>query len=871
MNYSEHRQNLDEKVFFDTLQRRKIFETRDRIDMMRHAGRDQISLFEAVVQRRDPKPFLDVLASEPFNVQQVNIKTQAIHPEAFQIAPIHVQLKTKMVLFNIRDKVIDVACANPLSPKTIDYIEQITKCKARVWVADAKEIIATINRQATPGLVQSPPEAPTAHSVAFVPQAVARQTGSFEMPRAAEDRNATIRNLIEEANFSWLTKEQLGVAASFPGRLERVIIDRFGMTNKQDELYGHLAKKLGMEYVVNPHQLSKVDTHLMSRDDILAYQMIPLQVGVTEARYLIHDPMQVQVPFQSHHKVQFVLCTQQTWTQVFLISQNRNSRPSLVDALSIFTGISTREIALRSTEPNFADVMLEAQEITEEAFARALALHKNHPFINVSEQPPSSQALNAISELTITSSEIFPYTYNGKELTILTADPRREDRLDNVRTQYSVSLKVLVTTRTALRELIDRHCKRKSDVEQISREVQERNAQLRNRTFEVDIPQETAVNNFIFRMINDALAQRATDIHLEPQEKEFTVRFRVDGKLLIYGTYEMPIYPSILGRIKIQSGMDISKTGVSQDGRMEVKGDRHQVTLRVASNPGTLGEKVVLRILPRTENVPMLRELGFSAQNLSVLEELIQVPNGLILVCGPTGSGKTTTLASVISMINDPTLNIMTVEDPVEYRYPGVHQTTINAAQGVTFASQLRSFLRQDPDIILVGEIRDTQTAKIAVEAAMTGHKVLSTVHTNDASTAVTRLMELGVEKFNIAAALQGVVAQRLVRKVCPHCRVPATLTPAHHNFGVTTGDLYDANLGTNCPHCNGLGYYGRTAIHEVLAVTGTIKTLINSGSPAEAIQREAVTTNKMVLLRDDGFERVRRGQTTLEEVLKAQ
>ena len=328
-------------------------------------------------------------------------------------------------------------------------------------------------------------------------------------------------------------------------------------------------------------------------------------------------------------------------------------------------------------------------------------------------------------------------------------------------------------------------------------------------------------------IIQHAVRARASDIHIEPFEKNIRIRFRIDGELQEIMTSSKTTHSAIVTRIKIIGRMDIAEKRIPQDGRVDMNIDNKDIDLRISVLPTVYGEKIVLRLLDRSSTILTKTQLGFSAENIRMFDKLIQSPNGIILVTGPTGSGKTTTLYAVLQELNKIGRNIITVEDPVEYRLEGINQVQVNIKAGLTFASGLRSILRQDPDIIMIGEIRDTETAKIAVRAAITGHLVLSTMHTNDSASAVSRLVDMGIEPYLVSSSVVGVVAQRLVKKICTNCKIE--YKPSHSEMDLLQLNENDVLYkGQGCSLCNNAGYKGRTAIHEILLMTRELREMVD-------------------------------------------
>lgn len=387
-----------------------------------------------------------------------------------------------------------------------------------------------------------------------------------------------------------------------------------------------------------------------------------------------------------------------------------------------------------------------------------------------------------------------------------------------------------------------------------------------------DLASEAPVIRLVNSLIARALEQRASDIHIEPFEKELRVRYRIDGILHDIDAPPRKLQAALISRVKLMAKLNIAERRLPQDGRIKLRMLGREIDLRVSSLPTLYGESVVLRILDRSSISVTLDSLGFPTDTLGTFDTLINRPYGMILVTGPTGSGKTTTLYGALDKINSPDKKIITIEDPVEYQLRGVNQIHVKPQIGLTFASGLRSIVRQDPDVIMVGEIRDYETAEIAVQAALTGHLVFSTLHTNDAAGAVSRLLEMGVEDYLLASSLLGVMAQRLVRNLCRHCRRPVEMAvPSQRNGHANGGSdtptaVYEA---TGCDECASTGYRGRNGIFELLMVNEGVRQLILKRSSADAIKNLAVTQNHMRTLREDGWRKVREGATSVAEVLR--
>lgn len=379
----------------------------------------------------------------------------------------------------------------------------------------------------------------------------------------------------------------------------------------------------------------------------------------------------------------------------------------------------------------------------------------------------------------------------------------------------------------------------------------------------------------IIKLVNHIISQsvkaRASDIHLEPYQDSFKVRYRVDG--ILYDLLVPPkwVQPALISRIKVMAKMNIAEKRLPQDGRLDVKIGNQEIDVRVSTIPTSFGERVVLRLLDKSASLISLQDLGLAPDKLNQLEKLVKSPNGIILVTGPTGSGKTTTLYAILSSINIPDINIITIEDPIEYKIEGISQIQVNPKIKLTFSSGLRSIVRQDPDVILVGEIRDQETAEIAVQSALTGHLVFSTLHTNDSASAITRLVDIGVEPFLISSSLLAVAAQRLIRVLCKDCKAPHTPDEvALEHIGIT-GDQLNKSIiykAMGCENCFNTGYKGRTAIFEIMRLDSPLKSLILKTPDSNRIKNEALNLD-MVTLRQDGVQKVLSGISTIEEVLR--
>lgn len=515
---------------------------------------------------------------------------------------------------------------------------------------------------------------------------------------------------------------------------------------------------------------------------------------------------------------------------------------------------------------------------SEEIVAAALGRQLGIPYITLSHYEIDSQIIKTIPEDIVRKYKIIPVDKTGNQLTVALADPANIYILDELKVLTGNEIIPLISYESEINRAIEQYYRKqdvlqetlkdieeiKTDVELVSDEKELDLAQIK------DMAEDAPVVKLVNVLVQEAIKERASDIHIEPYEDSLRVRYRIDGILHEVAPPPKRLHPAITSRIKILSDLDIAERRLPQDGRFKVRVSDRVVDMRVSSIPTIFGEKIVMRILDRGGLVLDLTKLGFEPDSLQTFAEMIRKPYGMILVTGPTGSGKTTTLYSALSTINSPTRNIMTAEDPVEYQLKGVNQIQMKEDIGLTFAAALRSFLRQDPDIILVGEIRDLETAEIAIKAAMTGHLVLSTLHTNDAPSSITRLSDMGVEPFLVAASVLMVVAQRLIRQICPRCKEVYKPTPEIvHALGIGDRDPETMRFyrGNGCDYCHKSGYRGRLALYEILVVSEKIREAIVDKASVTVIKRLAKERGVRTL-RDSGILKVLDGTTTVEEVL---
>ncbi len=529
--------------------------------------------------------------------------------------------------------------------------------------------------------------------------------------------------------------------------------------------------------------------------------------------------------------------------------------------------------------------------VTDDAIMALLSRHYGVPSIDLSQLEIRADVARLISPKTARKHQVIPLRRMGTTLTVAMTDPTNVPALDDIKFMTGLTLESVVATETAVTKALDRYYANDAvDLSRNSLQIMARQlaeAPLDDAEVEVveDVEEldvvalerqggEAPVVRLVNTLLASAVRQGASDIHIEPYEQEFRVRFRIDGVLYNVMTPPLRVRDAMTSRLKVLAKLDIAEKRLPQDGRVKMRfrdaGLTREIALRVSCLPTLFGEKLVLRLLDRSQLVLDMTRLGFEEAALQRFEESIHRPWGMVLVTGPTGSGKTNTLYSGISRINGPDTNIMTAEDPVEFNLFGVNQVQIRESIGLTFATALRSFLRQDPNVILVGEIRDPETAEVAVKAALTGHLVLSTLHTNDAPGAVTRLANMGIDPFLVSNAVSLVCAQRLVRRVCRHCCESASVSPDFlRQYGLTSGsDRVQPVDARGCPKCRYTGYEGRIGLFEVMTLTDTLRDLILRRAPSATLRRRAIEEG-MVTLYQSGLRQVAAGVTTLEEVMR--
>jgi len=529
-------------------------------------------------------------------------------------------------------------------------------------------------------------------------------------------------------------------------------------------------------------------------------------------------------------------------------------------------GVTAAIEEARRTGKTPEDVLLESGALTSDGHARAIAERHGLEHLDLSIFQPDMQAANLISIPAAKRYEAVPVGFlDDRTLLVAMADPANVLAVDDIALLTGKEIRPAVTSREDIQSLISR-LTRLDDVNTDFEDEEEVPAEI------VDL-RESADDAPVIRLVNQIVAQAveqgASDIHLEPNGSELRVRFRIDGVLIETAQVQRRMVLGVISRVKIMSDLDISERRVPQDGRVGLTIDGHHVDLRVVTLPTVHGESIVIRILDKDSVVMSLEKLGMAPAEKDRFERAFHQAYGAVLVTGPTGSGKSTTLYAALGELNTIEKNIITIEDPVEYQLDGVTQVQVNTKAGLHFSTGLRSMMRADPDIIMVGEIRDRETAQIAIESALTGHLVLSTLHTNDAASAIARLIEMGIEPFLVASAIDCVVAQRLARKLCQFCKERQIISSdVLRANGIRSQFDMEAYAAQGCPRCNYSGYKGRIGLYEVLSVSEEIRKLALARAPAPEIADLAVRQG-MRLLRDDGLEKVRLGMTSIAEVTR--
>ncbi len=818
---------------------------------------------------------------ETFGVPMVELVGLEIAPEAKSLIPAERARDLGAIPFSVEGGTLRVALLNPLDNLVLEELEDLTNQIIEPYLTTPSSFrYALALHYPELGLPVPPP--PSAASPGEM------QLGEILVGKGWLSRDDLEAALVEQEK----TGELLG----------RLLMSKYGL--EEEKLYQVLAEQAGLEFKMELGNLELQNevTALLLRPDALRYQAVPIRQDGQQVLIILADPRHRHAVAQLVERpTKFILTLPKVWETLFskvypeksrlgeaLVQEGKLGRAALQDALSVQRRMGkTRPLGEVLVELGYVtsedveealskqrqgggrleDTLVQSGKIKPEMLAKSLATQLGYPYIDPTDSPPDPSVLTMVSESTVRRYTIFPHHLEGNTLVVLMKDPRNILAIDDLRMMTKRDIMPAVSAEASITKLIERFYGGSTGVEELAREFEGKRKEEESVDTSLD---DNAVVKLVNSIIREAFLQEASDIHIEPRQQDILVRIRVDGNLREYMRLPKGAGPAIASRIKIMANLDIAERRLPQDGRVRYRDRSIDLDLRLSTLPTVYGEKIVMRLLRKATDIPEIEQLGFAQDIFQRFEDVISKPYGIFLITGPTGSGKSFTTFSILKRIATPDKNTTTIEDPVEYEIPGINQTQVNPVAGLTFAKALRSFLRQDPDIIMVGEIRDSETAKIATEAALTGHLVIATLHTNDAAGAVTRLDEMGVELFNISAALVGVLAQRLVRKICENCKIQVEPDPlVLRRLELSKEDVRGKSLykGTGCDKCNGSGYKGRAAIHELMVLDDEIRRAIVEGQSATQI-KEIARKGGMKTLREDGIQKAFMGLTTLEEVM---
>ncbi len=819
---------------------------------------------------------------EKFGIPLVDLHELEIPPEVRALLPAERARELEAIPFAREGEKLRVAFTDPLDNLKIEEVEELTGLEVEPYQALRSAFQYALAKN-YPELGLEVPEKPK------------------PIP---DDQLHLGQFLVEKGLITPKQLEQALAEQEKTGELLGRILARRGWVDERT-LYRAIAEKDGIRFIETTDDLDPdpAVASLLLRSDALRYRAIPVEERRGQVTVVLGDPRyRTRIQELLKRKVRFLLTTPEAWDRLFkrvyperprlgetLVESGKLGREELAEALLVqsklgktrplgeilvelgFVSAEDVEEALKKQRAGggkLEDTLIQSGKISPEMLAKSLAIQLGYPYIDPDEQPPDPLAAEMIPEAAARRYTVFPHHLEGNALVVLMKDPRNIFAIDDLRILTGKEIRPAVATEEKIVKQIERYYGSAGDLSELAKEL------AAGSHPEEEVEESALDDNAVVRLVNqiirEAYLQDASDIHVEPREDHVLVRIRIDGALREYTRLPKSAANAVIARIKIMGRLNIAEKRLPQDGRVRFKDRSIDVDLRLSTIPTVYGEKAVMRLLRKAAEIPEIEQLGFAPDTLEKFKEVIAKPYGIFLITGPTGSGKSFTTFSILKRISTPDKNTMTVEDPVEYEIPGINQVQVNPRAGLDFARALRSFLRQDPDIIMVGEIRDTETAKIAVEAALTGHLVIATLHTNDAAGAITRLDEMGVELFNISASLIAVLAQRLVRKVCDHCKVEVEPDPeVLRRLGLKPEDLNGATLyrGAGCERCNGTGYKGRYAIHELLIIDDEIRRAIVEGKSATEI-KELARRKGMRTLREDGIQKALQGITTLEEVM---
>jgi type IV pilus assembly protein PilB len=828
---------------------------------------------------------------EALGIPLVNLLAITPDPAAVAAIPAQTALNLQAIPFALENGTLRVALVDPLSSLALETLEDDSNLSIEPYQALREQVLWSVALH-YPELGLTP--------------ATPADAGE-ELPGGQMGQALITRGLITDAQLQVALDAQQQTGEP----LGTTLVAQQAIT--EDQLYELLAEQNDVIYLQNPRDFQPAEDVLgsMLRADALRLSAVPVDETPEHVVVVATDPRKREdIAALVGRPIQLILARPRDLEVMIerfypqrgrlgeqMVQQGSLSRAQLREALQVqarqgkvkplgevivelgFAEASEIDSALQKQNVGggrLEDTLVQSGKLSPEMLARSLAAQLGYEFLDPVQNPPDAKVALLIPEPTARRYGVVPVRLQGEALVIAMKDPRNVFALDDLKLITGREIIPAVMAEKDIVRLIERYfgnqgmadLNQRLQAESLQREKESR------RGGDVDLNagfDDNAVVKVVDGLIREAALQEASDIHIEPTESSLRVRYRVDGILREQSELPKGAAQSILARIKIMGHLDISERRIPQDGRVRFKKGSIDIDLRLSTLPTVYGEKAVMRLLQKASNIPEVEQLGFSDHNFQRYLDVIEKPNGIFLVTGPTGSGKSFTSFSTLKRIAKPEKNTTTIEDPVEYEIPGIVQSQVNPVAGLTFARALRAFLRQDPDIIFVGEIRDTETAKIAVEAALTGHLVLATLHTNDAPGAIVRLEEMGVEPFNISASVVGVLAQRLVRRVCPDCKAPTNADPdVLRRLGITERDVRGATLmrGAGCARCGGTGYKGRMGIHELMVVDEPLRVAIGSGKSSTEIRDVALEKSDMRTLRQDGIEKALKGVTTLEEVL---
>jgi type IV pilus assembly protein PilB len=820
---------------------------------------------------------------ESIGIPLVVLPRVEVMPEALSKVPAELAQEIGALPFALEGSRLRVAFEDPLDALAIEEIEDASLCTVEPYQALKRELAWAI--------------------ATYYPELGLQPPSDFEIDLNKRlGKLAVSEGLIDESALKQAVEEQQRTG----GLLGRIMV-RQGLLS-EEQLAQLLAKQVGLPYVesLSDAKISdRLANHLL-RLDAVQFGAVPYKEESGQLLVAISDPRTIpDLEAIIQRPVQFVCSPEREINarieQMYagdkgrlgetLLQNRKLKREQLRRALEeqsklgkvkplgeilVDLGYVTQsdvDDALnrqRSGGGRLEDTLVQSGKISPEMLARSLAMQLGYEFVEDANAKVDPYAVSLVPEATVRRYTAMPIRLEGNTLVVAMKDPRHVFALDDIKLITGKEIQPAVATEETLSGLINRFYRGGEDMDELAKAVLEEVGSKQVEEVDTSAIDDNALVKVVNNIIREAVLNDISDIHLEPRPDKVVIRVRKDGSLREYMTMPKAAAGALAARVKIMGGLNIAERRVPQDGRVRFKDKAAEVDLRLSTLPTVYGEKCVMRLLKKATSIPEIEQLGFASYNFQKFEDIIQKPYGMFLITGPTGSGKSFTTFSILKRIAVPEVNVTTIEDPVEYEIPGINQTQVNLKAGLDFARALRAFLRQDPDIIMVGEIRDIETAKIAVEAALTGHLLIATLHTNDAPSAVTRLSEMGIEPFNISASLLGVLAQRLVRKVCSNCKVEYTPEPeVLRRLGLSEDEIKGKTLfrGVGCEKCGGSGYNGRYAIHELFVVDDEIESAIVKDKSAGEL-RDLAVSRGMKTLRHDGIHKAFQGITTLEEVL---